>query len=252
MRVAGETLTEDVFLGGKLKLLQSEAGFRAGLDSVLLPAAANVAPGEFVLDAGCGAGVGGLCLLARVGNVHLTGVDRSHAAIHLCTENATQNRFVGEFIEGDVFELPALVGRDVFDHVITNPPFHDPARERPSPNQAKAAAHGLGHQKPYDEALTLWVEACLAALKTKGRITLINRTEALPALLAALDGPAGEIVVVPLWPKRGQPAKRVIVTARKGSRTGAKLHPGFVLHEEGGSFTSEIEAALREGEALAL
>ena len=40
------------------------------------------------------------------------------------------------------------------------------------------------------------------------------------------------------------------MVARKGAKTGAKLHPGFVLHEADGSFTSEIEAALRDGQAL--
>jgi tRNA1(Val) A37 N6-methylase TrmN6 len=228
-------------------------GFRAGLDSVLLPATAQVGAGESVLDAGCGAGVAGLCLLARVPGVRLTGVDQEPDAIRLCTDNAARNSFAdrASFIEGDVFELPALLGRDRFDNVISNPPFHDPDRERISPRIAKAAAHALQNHEPYAKALGLWVEACLAVLKTKGRLTMINRAEALPATLAALEGPAGAIEIIPLWPKAGEPARRVIVRARKGARAAAKLHPGFVLHEAGGAFTPEIDAVLRGEKPLA-
>ncbi len=246
-------LTEDAFLGGRLTLAQPKDGFRAGLDSVLLAAAAQVGPGDHVLDAGSGAGVAGLCVLARVPGARLTGVDLDPEAIRLCTENAARNDLsdVCEFLEGNVFDLPALMGPGRFDHVISNPPFHDPNRERPSPRASKAAAHALHVEKPYGEALGLWIAACLGALKTKGRITLINRTEALPAMLKVLEGPAGAIEVIPLWPKAGEPARRVIVRAQKGARAGAKLLPGFTLHEADGAFTPEIDAALRECAALA-
>ena len=246
--------TDDVFLGGKLTLSQMKDGFRAGLDSVLLPAAAQVSAGEQVLDAGCGAGVAGLCLLARVPGARLTGIDQEPEAIHLCTDNAARNGFAdtAQFIEGDVFEVARLTGHDRFDHVISNPPFHDPERERISPRIAKAAAHAIGGGEPYAKALGLWIASCLSVLKTKGRITLINRAKALPATLAALEGPAGAIEVIPLWPKMGEPAKRVIVRARKGARTGAKLASGFVLHGADGAFTPEIDAVLRGGEALAV
>lgn len=246
--------TEDVFLGGKLTLVQSKEGFRAGLDSVLLPAAAPVRAGDHVLDAGCGAGVAGLCVLARVTGARLTGVDQEPGAIRLCTDNAARNGY-GEsatFIDGDVFDLPHLTGRDRFDHVISNPPFHDPERERISPRIAKAAAHALSQGEPYSKALGFWIAACLAVLKTKGSLTMINRAEALPATLKALEGVTGAIEIIPLWPKAGEPAKRVIVRARKGAKAAAKLHPGIVLHGADGGFTPEIDAVLRGGEALGL
>lgn len=238
----------DAFLGGRLTLKQPKHGFRAGLDSVLLAAAADVFPGDQVLDAGCGAGVAGLCLMARVPGIHLNGIDLSEESIHLCTENAAANNIAASFVHGDVMDMPRIVGHDAFDHVISNPPFHDGTRERASPREDKARAHGF--EGEYAENIGKWIGACLAVLKTKGRITLVNRAEALPATLAALDYRAGEIVIVPLWPKAGEAARRVIVTARKGAKTGAKLHPGFVLHEADGSFTSMIDAALRKGAAL--
>ena len=238
--------TDDEFLDGSLKLLQPKTGFRAGLDSVLLAASAKVRVGDQVLDAGCGAGVAGLCLAARVPGIHLNGIDINQDAIDLCADNAARNNIAASFVHGDVVDVPRVLGHDAFDHVISNPPFHDQTRERASPDASKARAHGF--EGDYAAAMEAWVHACLAVLKTKGRITLINRAEALPAMLAALDPRAGEIIVVPLWPRAGEPATRVIVAARKGTKSPAKLHSGFVLHEQGGRFTSQIDAALRGSE----
>ena len=54
--------TEDAFLGGALRILQPKDGYRAGIDAVLLAAAAPLRQGrvEQVLDVGAGVGVVGL------------------------------------------------------------------------------------------------------------------------------------------------------------------------------------------------
>lgn len=244
--------TADEFLGGRLRIKQPRAGFRAGLDSVLLAAAVRARAGENVLDAGAGAGVASLCLAARQPGLAIHAVDSNPDAVHLCTENIAANN-LAEYVkacEGDVFDLPSLVGRDRFEHVLTNPPFHDGSRERASPDAGKAAAHGF--DGAYGEAIEKWIAACLAVLKTKGMLWMINRTEAMTPTLAALEGRAGDITIVPLWPHAGEPAKRVIITARKGAKGAGRLHPGIVLHEADGKFTPEIEAALRAGEPLSL
>lgn len=242
--------TDDAFLGGRLTIRQPKAGFRAGLDSVLLAAFVKAYASDRVLDAGCGAGVASLCLAVRQSGLRITGVDSNAHAIRLCTDNIAANN-LGDIVTacaGDVFALPKDLAQDTFDHVITNPPFHDGTRERRSLDAGKAAAHGF--EGRYAEAIEEWLIACLKVLKTKGRIWIINRSEALGAMLSALEGPAGDIEVYPLWPKQGAAAKRVLITARKGAKGGNVLHPGFVLHEADGSFTPQVEGALRTGEPL--
>src|SRR5690242_10913614 len=59
-------LTDDEFLGGRVKLWQPKDGFRAGLDSVMLAAAVQVKPGARVCDLGVGVGTASVCLAARV------------------------------------------------------------------------------------------------------------------------------------------------------------------------------------------
>ena len=61
------------------------------------------------------------------------------------------------------------------------------------------------------------------------------------------------MTVFPLWPRGGdQPAKRIILQVRHGSRAPLRLLPGLVLHETDGRYTPEADAVLKEGEALSL
>jgi tRNA1(Val) A37 N6-methylase TrmN6 len=80
---------------------------------------------------------------------------------------------------------------------------------------------------------------------------VVYRCDRLDDLLAALAGKVGEIVVLPLWPKSGRPAKRVLLRARKGVNSPLCLLPGLVLHEEDGRYTPAAEAILRDGAGLA-
>jgi tRNA1(Val) A37 N6-methylase TrmN6 len=74
----------------------------------------------------------------------------------------------------------------------------------------------------------------------------------LPELLPLLARRFGAITLLPLFPKDGEPAIRVILQAKKGSRAGLRLLCGLVLHETDGSYTAKAEAVLRHGQALEL
>ena len=87
-------------------------------------------------------------------------------------------------------------------------------------------------------------------LKPRGTLTLIHRADRLDDLIALLHGRFGAVTLIPLWPKAGRPAKRVLVTARRGARSPALLSAGLVLHEADGGFTPAAEAILRHGNAL--
>ena len=93
--------------------------------------------------------------------------------------------------------------------------------------------------------LQAWIGFALSRLKPRGGLTIIQRADRLHEILAALGRGAGDISILPLWPKAGRPAKRVIVQARKGLKGGVNLLPGLVLHEADGAYTPAAEAVLR-------
>ena len=81
--------------------------------------------------------------------------------------------------------------------------------------------------------------------------TAILRADRLAEALAAL--PASGVSIFPLWPRAGEPAKRVILQVRKGSRRAARpVCRAWFCTSRIGAYTPEADAVLRCGEALAL
>ena len=101
-------------------------------------------------------------------------------------------------------------------------------------------------------ALDRWVRFMAAMARPGGAVILIHRAEALPEVLAALEGAfrRGRRAAHP--PPRRRARVRVLVRAVKGSRAPLELRPGLVLHNADHSFRPQIEAILRHGEALPL
>ena len=125
--------------------------------------------------------------------------------------------------------------------VLTNPPFFDATTTRASPNAGRRAARTL------DAPLGDWIAACLDLLAPKGVLMVVHAVEAVPALLAAIGARAGAIVVKPIQPRQGQPARRVLLRATRDSRKPFALAAPLVLHADG-RFTDEAER-LHRGEA---
>lgn len=243
--MAGST-TSDRLLGGRVVLQQPKTGFRAAIDAVLLAAAVDAPTSAMVLDVGCGSGAATLCLAWRRPDLRLTGLELDPAMAALAAANAALSPAAARIavVEGDLLAPPpSLKGRS-FAAVMTNPPFNAAAGRA-----VALAGRGLAMTDAVGPAA--WLAACLKRLEPRGRLVLIHRADRLPELLAALDGPAGEVEIIPLWPDaEAAAAKRVILRCRKGVRGPARLRQGLVLHDRTGKFTGAAEAVLRHGAAL--
>ena len=241
--------SEDRLLGGRVVLRQPSAGYRVALDTVFLAAAAPVGPGERVLDLGCGVGGAGLCLLARVGRVDVTGLEIEPSLVELARRNARLNGWAERMavLEGDVLSPPPALAAGSFDHVICNPPYLAEAHSQPSRTRLATVAN-----REAGARLSDWLDVALIQVRSGGSVTFVHRADRLDELLALLHGRAGGIVVFPLWPRAGRAAKRVLVRAHRENATSMRLAAGLVLHGDDGRFTEGAEAVLRLGRALEL
>jgi tRNA1Val (adenine37-N6)-methyltransferase len=229
------------FLDGRIIVAQPQDGFQSGSDAVFLAAAIPAREGEKTLELGSGSGAASLCLEARVPGVVITGVERDEQLVALANQNAQANKAKAHFTSADIFALPPELKRD-FDQVFANPPFHGEGQA--SPDAARAAA------LMDDGRLGDWLKLGLQRTVSGGYFTAILRADRLNEALAAL--PEKGVAAFPLFPRAGEAPKRAIVQARKGSRAPFVLLPGLVLHQADGSWTSEADAILRRGTALAL
>lgn len=246
----GEAETsDDGLLDGRLRLRQPLTGYRAGSDAVFLAAAVPARPGQHVLDAGCGVGAVAACLACRVDHIRVTGIELQPMLAGLARENAARNG-LGDRLTvetGDIGHPPAAIAAGVYDHVACNPPFYEAGRAQAARDHGKTTAHIEG-----DADLAVWLRFCLARLRPGGTLTIIHRAARLADLLAGLADRAGDIVVFPLWPGAGRPAKRVLVQAAKGGRGPSLLSPGLTLHGPDGRYTQAADVVLRRGTALPL
>lgn len=238
-------LSRDGFLGGRLQLLQPVRGYRAATDPVLLAAFTPARPGERVLDLGCGAGTASLCLAARVAGLDLHGIELQPAYARLARRNATDNCVALTVHDGDLTRPPAALKALVFDQVLTNPPFHAGGAVTPPADLGRDQAHR--EQVPLGD----WIAAGLRRLRPGGHLTLIHRAERLAEILAALDGPAGAIEILPVAPRAGRPAGRILVRARKARAAPLILHSPLTVHRgsshsrDASDYTEIVEKLLR-------
>ena len=248
-------VTDDAFLGGELRILQPKRGYRAGIDAVLLAAAIDEkqpADGP-LLDLGAGVGTIGLCAARRLGSLNVTLMEKQPELCDLARQNIERNDLAGRVtcleaaIGASTAQIHSIGLRDnSFAYVVANPPFMGARQGTPSCERLKAASHAM------DEAQNLndWGRFMARMAQQGGTALMIHKAEALSEVLASFAGRFGSISVLPIYPRKGEPANRVIVRGIKGSRGSLVIHPGLVLHSQGNAFTPEIDAVLRLGQPL--
>jgi tRNA1(Val) A37 N6-methylase TrmN6 len=247
-------LSEDMVLGGALRLRQPRRGHRVGHDAVLLAAACPAQAGEHVVDLGAGIGAAGLAVAARAPDIAVTLVEIDPDLAALAAENAQLNG-LGARVRSVTLDAAAPARAfaaagltpDSVARVLMNPPFNDPLQQRTSPERRRRLAHAAPRH-----ALAVWVRTAARLLRPRGTLTVIFRADGLADLLEAVDTVFGAVAVLPVYPKPDQPAVRILVRATKASRAPLALLPGLLLNDAAGHPTPQAEAVLRAGATLPL
>ena len=233
--------TDGTLLGGRIRFRQPATGYRSAIDPVFLAAAVPAGAGDRVFELGLGAGAAALCLLARVPDCTVAGVEPDPVLRRLALENAAANGLDGRLTAvADTAALGAAGGP--FDHLMSNPPFWAEGSGSRSPDVRKARAN---HE--YEMSIAGWVDELCRPGRPKATATMVYAAARLDNLLAALSARCGGPEILPLWPKAGREAKRVLVRARVRGKGPARLLSGLTLHEADGRFTPAAEAVLRGG-----
>ncbi len=245
---APDGLTGDLWLGGRLALVQPKRGHRVGTDAALLVAAAGAPEGRIV-DVGAGVGAVGLALARSSALAAVDLVEINSELAELAEGNAARN---GLQARTRVLRLDALNSRErreaglveAANCVVTNPPFFDATAVRASPDEGRARAHVMPRAGLVD-----WIQASLAMLAPGGRFLMIHRPEALATILAAIGTRLGALALLPVHPATDASAHRVLVSGVKGSKAPLRLAPALILHGADGRLTAEADG-MHRGERL--
>lgn len=238
-----QDMTDDQFFGGALDIYQPKQGFRSGMDAVFLSSSIPDLGAFKVLEAGCGAGVVSLAIAKRCDGAKVDGLEIEPQMAEIARINANRNKLdkrVSIFttnVTEQVTKLEAIgITSNSYDFVVANPPFYQESEALVSDNALRRRANAGGAN-----LLDEWMRFLTAMAAPNGKFSLIHRADRLDDILRAAKGRFGDICVFPLFPKKGEPANRVIVQGRKGSRAPMRLLEGMILHDEKGKHLASVQ-----------
>lgn len=211
----------DEFMDGRLRLIQSRAGYRFSIDAVLLSEFVTIKEDDVVVDLGAGCGIIPLVLLLKKPVRRAYGIEIQWGLAYQTARNAVLNGFGDRMsvIMGDIRNPPLSVS--CADVVVCNPPYRKKNSGRINPDQQRAIAR---HEilASLDDILN----AAKGILKPGGRLGMIYPAARLTDLMVRMRRRGMEPKRLRIiYPGMGSEAKLAMVEACIGGRAGLKVLP---------------------------
>lgn len=242
--------TTDMFHDGDFAVIQPlNRGNRSGMDALLLAASLPENSKGVLADLGSGAGVAGLAALNLNRDLDLLAVEKNPEMVMLAEKSIklkSNMHFAGrvkitkhDVTASGVIRTKAGLSPDSVDHLIVNPPYNT-SRERAPTDKMKAEAFMMG-----EGGIDAWFRTAASIVRPKGTFIIIYRTENIGEVIACSQGRFGGLEIMPIHSRPGEAAKRIIVRGTRASRAPTTIVPGFMVHNEDGSFTERADAIFK-------
>lgn len=218
-------------------VFRQAAHFRLSTDSILLADFIRPGSARRGVDLGCGSGILALLLLARTGDLKMTGLELLPEAAAAAGENFAANGLTAraEALCADLRRARELFPSGSFDLAAANPPYYPVAAGAISPDPARAAARS--------ELTCTLEELCAAAawlLRSGGSFSLVYKPERLSELFCRLSAHGLEPKRLRFVCDRAESAPSlVLVESRRGARPGLSAEPCLILQNADGTPSAE-------------
>lgn len=231
-----ERLDDLQFAG--LKILQKTAGFRFGMDAVLLSDFVRAEAQATVADFGTGTGILPLLMWGRGKGQRFEAFEIQREMADMARRSVALNGLSARIRvhEASVEEAPSLLSSGSVDVIVCNPPYGMPGATLHNPGLSKDLAR---HQDP--RGLKPWFTAAYRLLRGRGRMALIYPAPMMLSLMNDLSRAA----LIPkrfrlIYPRVDKPANLVLVEAVKDARSTLQPEPPLIVYEQDGTMTPEL------------
>ena len=226
-------------------IIQSEKGFRYGMDAVLLAGYASVRPGEKVLDMGTGTGILPILLAAKTPGESFTGLEIQEKSACMARRSVAYNGLQDRIriVTGDIKEAAAVFGPASFDVVVSNPPYMTGNHGLLNAEQSRAIAR-------HEVLCTLedLVRETARVLTSRGRFYLVHRPFRLAEIISVLKAyhlePKRMRLVYPYVDKE---PNMVLLEACRGGNPRIQVEKPLIVYEKPGIYTDEIREIYGDG-----
>ena len=231
-----ERLDDLQFAG--LKILQKTAGFRFGMDAVLLSDFVRAEAQATVADFGTGTGILPLLMWGLGKGQRFEAFEIQREMADMARRSVALNGLSARIRvhEASVEEAPSLLAPGSVDVIVCNPPYGMPGATLHNPGLSKDLAR---HQDP--RGLKPWFTAAYRLLRGRGRMALIYPAPMMLSLMNDLSRAA----LIPkrfrlIYPRVDKPANLVLVEAVKDARPTLQPEPPLIVYEQDGTMTPEL------------
>jgi tRNA1Val (adenine37-N6)-methyltransferase len=230
---------DDLQFGG-LRIIQSQKGFRFGMDAVLLAHFADVRPGDRVADLGTGTGIIPILLAGHTKAASIVGVEiqpcMAGMAARSVALNSLQDRVT--ILPGDLRQAHEALGYNGFDVVTCNPPYERKGGGVVCREEAWTIARHEGACTLGDVA-----QAAYKLLRQGGRLEFILRSDrAVEALLTLKEARLEPKRICLVCPSASHSPNLVLVEATRGGNPGVRWEPPLMIYGPDGEYSPALQA----------
>ncbi|MDO8785419.1 MAG: methyltransferase [Syntrophales bacterium] len=243
-RAALEGETVDGILGGELRIIQKEKGYRFSLDALLLAHFVRLQEGEDVLDMGAGSGIISLILSRRWACGKIVGVEIQAELVEMARRSVGINNLEDKvsICLGDIRKRETLFAPRSFDVALFNPPYRKLNSGRINPDYQKAVArHEL------EGSFKDFLMAAEYVLKKAGRVYTIYPATRMVELLFQMRTACVEPKRLRLiHSKSVSRGEFILVEGIKGAGEELEILPPLVIYEEDGRYSEAMNCLLKD------
>jgi tRNA1(Val) A37 N6-methylase TrmN6 len=225
--------TLDLFLDGKLQIIQKKKGYRFSIDTLLLGQFIRIRKNERVMDLGTGCGILPLLLSQNAKTSCFVGVEIQKGLAECAEKNVFLNHLEDRvsILKQDFRELKMIFPQGSFDVVLSNPPYRKYQTGRINPSMDKAIAR---HE--IKGRLEDLVSVASYLLPPKGKCYLIfSALRTVDLFVTLRKGKLEPKRIQFVHPRMGEEAKFVLVESFKASGVELKIMRPLILEEPSSS-----------------
>lgn len=222
-----------------MKIIQNTDMFSFSLDSVLLANFVSLNKNiTNVLDIGCGNAPIPLILSTKT-SAYITGVEIQPDVYDMARRSVSINSLDDRIniVNDDINNYANNVESDTFDVITCNPPFF---KVSPGSNFNESEYKIIArHEVKLD--LNQLFKISRKLLKNGGVVSIVHRPDRLIDIISVMR----ENNIEPkrlrfIYPKDGRECNMILVEGSKNGKTGVKILPPLITHNEDGSYTKEV------------
>ncbi len=243
VQLTGDERIDYLLAEENIRIIQSPTVFAFSLDAVLLAKFTHVprTRGK-ILDLCTGNGVIPLFLSKR-SSVPITGVELQERLYDMAVRNVELNQLEDrlEMIQGDLKDMPKVLGHGKYDLVTCNPPyFPTPQSEELNINEHLAIARHEIHC-----SLEEVVHSCSRLVKPGGKVSMVHRPGRMIDILTLFRKYRLEPKRLQLvYPKPGREANILLIEAARDGKPDLKILPPLYAFTENDEYSDELKGIL--------